>query len=99
MGPLSGKEDVFPEDSPIIVVLDTLKNQFKADSSSKRSESSVAAQTLVVDVYWGVKELDKSTADKWDAEVFGTAIMDRNFELSSVSSQTNLLTFCSELRL
>ena len=51
-----------------------------------------------VDVFWGVKGLDKEGGSHWDAEFIGKAVMDDKLDLSSKEAQQSLLDFCEDLR-
>lgn len=37
---------------------------------------------MMVDIFWGIKELDTTGGNYWDAEFIGTAMMDPAFDLS-----------------
>lgn len=53
---------------------------------------------MMVDVFWGIKELDTSEYNHWNPEYIGKAIMDTDFNLSPKESQTSILNFCKDLR-
>lgn len=36
----------------------------------------------MVDLFWGVKDLDKSGGSQWDATFIGKAVMDDKFDMS-----------------
>lgn len=51
-----------------------------------------------VDVFWGVKDLNKEGGTHWDAEFIGKAIMDDKLDVSSPEAQNSILDFCKNLR-
>ena len=54
--------------------------------------------TMLVNIYWGVKNLDTSKQNKWDPEYIGEVIWDSDFDLSPVQNQLNIINFCKELQ-
>jgi len=53
---------------------------------------------LAIDIYWGVKDINKDDVSMWDSVYIGEAIMDEEFSLESVEAQQSLLDFCSSLK-
>ena len=54
-------------------MISTLQEQFDGGGN----------QDMRVDVFWGVKDLNKEGGTHWDAEFIGKAIMDDKLDLSS----------------
>ena len=44
------------------------------------------ANIIKVEIFFGVKSLNKEGVGSWDSEVFGTALMDDKFDLSQKKS-------------
>lgn len=89
IGPLTAQEEFLPKDNPITIVMNTLNDKFKGTSQ---------ANVIKVEIFWGVKDLNKDGVGSWDSEVFGTAVMDDKFDISSKEAQQSLLNFCSDLK-
>lgn len=53
----------------------------------------------MVDLFWGVKDLDKEGGSQWDSSFIGKAIMDEKFDLSQEKAQMSILKLCKDLRL
>lgn len=55
-----------------------------------------------IDIFWGVKGIDKGDISKWDArwdsETIGEVIWDESFDLSPEVNQQSLLDFCADLK-
>lgn len=53
---------------------------------------------LVVNVIWGVKDLDRSDVTMWDPSNLGKLVWDDSFTVSPAENQRALLDFCDYLR-
>jgi hypothetical protein len=53
---------------------------------------------LVVDIHWGIDDLDRSNIRKWEVDDIGELIFDREFTISPPENQQALLDLCAELR-
>ena len=53
---------------------------------------------MMVDVFWGIKELDTTGYNHWNPEFIGKAVMDTKFDLSPIESQKSILDFCKDLK-
>lgn len=76
IGPLSSEEEFLPSDHPIIDAMLTFQNEFTGGGND----------VLVVNMFWGVKDLDRSQGNHWDTEYIGEAEMDPDFDLSPEES-------------
>ena len=54
-------------------------------------------KALYVDIFWGVKGLNKEGGSQWDASFIGEAILDEKFDLSEKKAQLSLLKLCEDL--
>lgn len=46
---------------------------------------------IKVDIFWGVKELDKEGGTYWDSSFIGKGVMDPDFDLSPPEAQKSIL--------
>lgn len=53
---------------------------------------------MMVDIFWGIRELDTEGSSHWDPEFIGKAVMDDSFDLSTEEAQNSILSFCKDLR-
>lgn len=51
-----------------------------------------------VHLVWGLKGMDTSDIDVWDATDFGNLIYDDNFNMTSIAAQRHLLNVCPQAR-
>lgn len=51
-----------------------------------------------VEIFWGVKGINRENANRWSTQKLGEAIMDEQFDLSSKESQQSITDFCKSLR-
>ena len=65
---------------------------------TERFAGGAGTTALYIEIHFGVLDLDKSETSKWDSEDIGTAILDDNFDISSVESQQSILDLCADLR-
>ena len=75
---LSKMEEYFTKDHYITQALDKTMQEFN---------DGQYAQTIVVDIMWGVENINKTGVDFFNASDIGTAIWDNEFEMSSEESQ------------
>ena len=87
IGPLTEAEKFVDDDHPIMLPFMTINNQFPANVESYKK----------VHYYFGVKDIDRTGESMWDAVFIGEPIMDNQFDMSSVESQTYLQSFCQDL--
>lgn len=52
------------------------------------------AQTIVVDIMWGVDTINKTKVDFFNASDIGEPIWDHDFDMSSVENQKQIYDFC-----
>lgn len=55
-------------------------------------------QAFMIDLYWGIKDIDSEGGVYWDPTFIGKAIMDPEFDLSPKEAQNAILTLCKDLR-
>lgn len=72
IGPLTEAEEFLPRDHKIIVTSNLLRDEFDGQGD----------EGLMVDIFWGVKDLDREGGSQWDASFIGKAILDDQFDLS-----------------
>ena len=51
-----------------------------------------------IQIYWGVKGIDKTDASMWDANYIGKVVWDDETDFTSEASQASLIKFCKDLR-
>ena len=51
-----------------------------------------------IQIYWGVKGIDKSDASMWDANYIGRVEWDDETDFTSKASQESLIQLCKDLR-
>jgi hypothetical protein len=73
---LSKEEEFLPDTHPITIVVNTLQDEFDGGGN----------QEMMVDVFWGIKELDTTGYNHWNPEFIGKAVMDTQFDLSPIES-------------
>lgn len=56
------------------------------------------AQTLVVDIMWGLQGINKTKVDHFNASDIGTADWDNDFDLSPPENQQAAFDFCQHLK-
>lgn len=56
------------------------------------------AQTIVVDMMWGVEGINKTNVDFFNASDIGTTIWDNEFDMSSREAQQQIYDFCQHLK-
>jgi predicted RND superfamily exporter protein len=89
MKPLSKQEQFLPDDHYII------KGQNLAKDTFIKGKNDDALMAYLV---WGVKNVDRTSADKWDPFSLGEVIWDPNFDLSPMANQVKLKAICADLR-
>ena len=88
MGPLTEEEDFLPKDHPISVNTKILSERFAGGGST----------ALYIVIHFGVLDIDKKGTSMWKSEEIGSAILDPDFDVSSVDAQQSLLDLCADLR-
>lgn len=48
-------------------------------------------------VAWGLGDIDKETAERWDSDEYGEIQFDPNFKMASAEAQTTLKQICTDL--
>jgi len=86
---LSSQEQYFADDYPLSVAFRKTIDGFNDGDY---------AQTIVVDIMWGLEGINKTGVDFFNASDLGEAIWDTSFEMSAASSQQQLYDFCMHLR-
>ena len=80
MGPLTEQEEWLPEDNKIVVLSKEIDANFaKAVDGLKKG--------TMVNLNWGVKDLDREGVSTWDPEDVGTLIWDENFTVTPEENQ------------
>ena len=80
MGPLTEQEEWLPEDNEIVVLSKEIDDNFaKAVDGLKKG--------TIVNLNWGVKDLDRQGVSSWDPEDVGTLIWDENFTVTPMENQ------------
>lgn len=85
--PLSKQESFLPYDHPEMVAMDQLTKYFIINDDKQ----------LSVDIYFGVKSIDKTNTSLWKMEDIGEVIFDDNFDISDVATQKAIRDFCTNL--
>ena len=85
--PLSKEEEFLPADHELMQVWSTVETNFPVG----------AIVELNVDVYWGVKGINKDKVVRWNPDYVGEVIWDETFDISSEANQRSLLDFCDDL--
>lgn len=86
---LSSQEQYFADDYPLTVAFRKTIDGFNDGDY---------AQTIVVDIMWGLEAINKTGVDFFNASDFGEAIWDTSFDMSAASSQQELYDFCMHLK-
>lgn len=50
-----------------------------------------------MDIYWGVKGIDRTGESQWDPLFIGAPIFDQSFDVTTVEAQKWFIGFCEEL--
>lgn len=74
---MTKEEEILAYDHPAMVSNRIVKDNF----------GTGAAVKMLVNIYWGVKDLDNSKATKWDPEYIGEVVWDDLFDLSPIENQ------------
>jgi uncharacterized membrane protein YdfJ with MMPL/SSD domain len=88
MGPLTEEEEFLPKDHPMSENTKILSERFAGGGST----------ALYIVMHFGILDLDKEGTSMWKSNDIGTAILDPEFDISSVEAQQSLLDLCSDLR-
>ena len=91
MGPLTEQEEWLPEDNKIVVLSREIDANFsKAVDGLKKG--------TIVNLNWGVKDLDREGVSTWDPEDVGKLIWDENFTMTPKENQQSILDLCTNLK-
>jgi len=74
---LTKEEEFLPDDHELTMVWDSVAKNFP----------SGAIIELNIDIFWGVKDIDREKVNKWDPFYVGEVIWDDSFDLSSEANQ------------
>lgn len=85
---LSEPEQFFNKNHEISVLRNMLNADFQTSSM----------HDIQVSIYFGVKDLNLKSVDRWQPMTIGTPIFDEEFDIESIDAQTDLLNFCASLR-
>lgn len=88
IGPLTEAEEFLPKNHQLKVTSNILSDEFDGQGDDG----------LIVNIFWGVKDIDKQGGSQWDSFHIGKAILDEQFDLSSEEAQSTMLTFCADLK-
>ena len=73
IGPLTKQEEYLPNDSPLMTLQKDVEQNFFSTSALKDS--------LIVNLNWGVKDLDRSGVSAWDVNNMGELIWDQELNV------------------
>lgn len=76
--PLTEEDKYLPGGHPILPVKDLMVNSF--------AETSNSVNNLMVDIHWGISDLDRSSVRPWEVDDLGQLVMDPDFDMSSADS-------------
>lgn len=66
--------------------------------SRMSSEFPAPLQRLeAIDIYWGVKGIDRTGESQWDPEFIGAPIFDKAFDVTTLEAQKWFIGLCDEL--
>ena len=74
IGPLTEPEEYLPNEHELIVLQRDIEGKFTSSAGIK--------EALVVNINWGIKDLDRSEVGLWDPEVIGKIVWDEDFTVS-----------------
>lgn len=89
LGPLTKEESFLPPEHWAEEYLDL---------ATKGYNSGDQDLSLEMEIFWGVKGINKGDVDQWDASDMGKIKWDSNFNLADPNAQTYLFDFCQDLR-
>lgn len=87
LSPLTKEEEFLPSDHELMQVWQTVEKNFPVG----------AIVELNIDIFWGVKDVNRDDVVKWEPSYVGEVIWDDSFDLSPEANQQNLLDFCTDL--
>lgn len=87
MGPQTEPEEFVDPESEIMKAYTIMINDFDASENNKKS----------VNLYWGVKGIDRTGENQWDPIFVGEPEWDTSFDPVSVKSQEFFVKLCKEL--
>mmetsp|Transcript_25646 Transcript_25646/g.30118 ORF Transcript_25646/g.30118 Transcript_25646/m.30118 type:complete len:178 (-) Transcript_25646:858-1391(-) len=90
IGPLTKEEEFLPSDHELMVFLKDIENNFPSSQELRDS--------VMVNLNWGVKDLDRSATTAWDSENMGKLVWDDDFKIAPARNQEVLIDLCTELR-
>ena len=90
IGPLTKEEEYLPSDSPLMTLQKDVERNFFSTSALKDS--------LVVNLNWGINDLDRSDVSTWDVNDIGELIWDEELTVVPARNQQALLDLCTDLR-
>lgn len=92
MGPLTEQEEWIPEDNEVMMLSKEIDDNFS------RSVGDVKKGLLLVNINWGVKDLDRDGVGTWDPEDVGKLIWDDSFTMTPEANQRSILDLCRKLK-
>ena len=78
IGPLTENEEMLPADHPILVAQNIITDEFRSLANQE--------DAFLVDIVWGVEDLDRSNVDTWDPESLGELIWDEKFDITPAAN-------------
>jgi hypothetical protein len=72
--PITEQEEYLPDEHPILAIMKVLENDFTV------TENSV--DNLMVNIHWGIDDLDRSSVRSWEVTDLGELIFDDYFDVS-----------------
>ena len=90
IGPLTEEEEFLPKEHELMTLISVISNDFPSSEEAK--------DRIVVNINWGIKDLDREDTSAWDPESLGTLIWDDSFNLAPAKNQEALIDLCKDLR-
>lgn len=69
---------MLPADHPILVAQNIITDEFRSLANQE--------DAFLVDIVWGVEDLDRSNVDTWDPESLGELIWDEKFDITPAAN-------------
>lgn len=88
ISPLTKEEQLFPDNHRISRIKKIITQEFDKGGPID----------LEVNLFWGVKDINKQNISEWDPRDIGEAILDDQFDMAKQDSQSSLAQFCVDLR-
>ena len=73
IGPMTENQPMLPDDHPLITTQKLIGEEFSAASGEK--------ENFIINIVWGVKDLDRSSVGLWKSEEMGRLVWDDDFTI------------------